>query len=52
MSASQFGSKAANDLTSAVHATGADLQRLKTLAGRRVSAENSFVTDSAWMQSS
>jgi ubiquinone/menaquinone biosynthesis C-methylase UbiE len=32
MSASQFGSKASNYLTSAVHATGADLQRLKALA--------------------
>ena len=32
MSASQFGTKAANYLTSAVHATGADLDRLKALA--------------------
>jgi SAM-dependent methyltransferase len=34
LSASQFGSKAGNYLTSAVHATGADLERLAALAGR------------------
>lgn len=34
MSAGQFGSKAANYLWSAVHATGADLERLKALAGQ------------------
>jgi ubiquinone/menaquinone biosynthesis C-methylase UbiE len=34
MSASQFGSKASNYLTSAVHATGADLERLKAMAGQ------------------
>ena len=34
MSASQFGTKAANYLTSAVHATGADLERLKAMAGQ------------------
>jgi ubiquinone/menaquinone biosynthesis C-methylase UbiE len=33
MSVSQFGPKAANYLTSAVHATGADLERLKAMAG-------------------
>jgi ubiquinone/menaquinone biosynthesis C-methylase UbiE len=33
MSISRFGAKAANYLTSAVHATGADLDRLKALAG-------------------
>ena len=33
MSATQFGAKAANYLTSAVHATGADLERLKAMAG-------------------
>ena len=32
MSVSQFGTKAANYLTSAVHATGADLERLKAIA--------------------
>lgn len=31
----QFGAKAANYLTSAVHATGADLERLKALAAER-----------------
>jgi len=35
LSASQFGSKAGNYLTSAVHATGADLERLATLAGQQ-----------------
>jgi SAM-dependent methyltransferase len=35
LSASQFGSKAGNYLTSAVHATGADLERLAGLAGQR-----------------
>jgi SAM-dependent methyltransferase len=30
---SQFGAKAANYLTSAVHATGADLERLKSITG-------------------
>jgi ubiquinone/menaquinone biosynthesis C-methylase UbiE len=34
MSASRFGSKAANYLSSAVHAGGADLERLATLAGQ------------------
>lgn len=34
MSVSQFGTKAANYLTSAVHATGADLERLKAMAGQ------------------
>jgi ubiquinone/menaquinone biosynthesis C-methylase UbiE len=34
MSASQFGTQAANYLTSAVHSTGADLDRLKALAGQ------------------
>lgn len=34
MSVSQFGTKAANYLASAVHATGADLERLKAMAGR------------------
>jgi ubiquinone/menaquinone biosynthesis C-methylase UbiE len=34
MSVSQFGAKAANYLNSAVHATGADLQRLGALAGQ------------------
>jgi ubiquinone/menaquinone biosynthesis C-methylase UbiE len=34
MSVSQFGAKAANYLTSAVHATGADLERLKAMAGQ------------------
>jgi ubiquinone/menaquinone biosynthesis C-methylase UbiE len=34
MSAGQFGAKAANYLSSAVHATGADLERLRGLAGR------------------
>jgi SAM-dependent methyltransferase len=34
MSASQFGSKASNYLTSEVHATGADLERLKAIAGQ------------------
>ena len=34
MSASRFGAKAANYLTSAVHATGADLERLETMAGK------------------
>jgi len=34
MSASQFGTKAANYLTSQVHATGADLERLKAMAGQ------------------
>jgi predicted RNA methylase len=34
MSASQFGSKSSNYLTSAVHATGADLERLKAIAGQ------------------
>ncbi len=33
MSVSQFGAKAANYLNSAVHSTGADLQRLGALAG-------------------
>jgi ubiquinone/menaquinone biosynthesis C-methylase UbiE len=35
MSASQFGTQAANYLTSAVHSTGADLERLKALVGLR-----------------
>src|SRR5665213_1465857 len=35
LSASQFGSNAGNYLTSAVHATGADLERLAALAGQR-----------------
>ena len=34
MSVSQFGSKAANYLMSAVHATGADLERLKAMASQ------------------
>lgn len=34
MSASRFGTKAGNYLTSAVHATGADLERLKAMAGQ------------------
>jgi SAM-dependent methyltransferase len=34
ISVSQFGTKAANYLTSAVHATGADLERLKMMAGQ------------------
>ncbi len=34
ISVSQFGAKAANYLTSAVHATGADLERLKAMAGQ------------------
>jgi len=34
MSASQFGSQASNYLTSAVHSTGADLERLKVLVGQ------------------
>jgi ubiquinone/menaquinone biosynthesis C-methylase UbiE len=34
ISASQFGAKAANYLTSAVHAKGADLERLKALASQ------------------
>ena len=34
MTVSQFGAKAANYLNSAVHATGADLQRLGALAGQ------------------
>jgi ubiquinone/menaquinone biosynthesis C-methylase UbiE len=34
ISASQFGAKAANYLTSAVHATGADLERLKAMAAQ------------------
>src|SRR3984885_14651366 len=34
ISARQFGAKAASYLTSAVHATGADLERLKALAGQ------------------
>jgi ubiquinone/menaquinone biosynthesis C-methylase UbiE len=34
MSVSQFGAKAANYLTSAVHATGADLERLKVMAAQ------------------
>jgi ubiquinone/menaquinone biosynthesis C-methylase UbiE len=34
MSVSQFGAKAANYLNSAVHATGADLQRLGAMAGQ------------------
>jgi ubiquinone/menaquinone biosynthesis C-methylase UbiE len=34
ISASQFGAKAASYLTSAVHATGADLERLKAMAGQ------------------
>jgi ubiquinone/menaquinone biosynthesis C-methylase UbiE len=34
ISARQFGAKAASYLTSAVHATGADLERLKALAGK------------------
>ena len=33
MSARQFGTKAANYLTSTVHATGADLERLKAMTG-------------------
>jgi hypothetical protein len=35
MSASRFGSQAANYLSSAVHASGVDSDRLKTLAGGR-----------------
>jgi SAM-dependent methyltransferase len=35
LSVSQFGSKAGNYLTSAVHATGADLERLAALANRQ-----------------
>jgi ubiquinone/menaquinone biosynthesis C-methylase UbiE len=34
MSASRFGTQAANYLTSTVHATGADLARLKAMAGK------------------
>jgi ubiquinone/menaquinone biosynthesis C-methylase UbiE len=34
ISVSQFGAKAANYLTSTVHATGADLERLKAMAGQ------------------
>ncbi len=34
LSANQFGTKAANYLTSAVHAAGADLERLKALANQ------------------
>jgi ubiquinone/menaquinone biosynthesis C-methylase UbiE len=34
ISVSQFGAKAANYLTSAVHATGADLERLKAMAAQ------------------
>ena len=34
MSARGFGTKAENYLTSPVHATGADLERLKALAGQ------------------
>jgi ubiquinone/menaquinone biosynthesis C-methylase UbiE len=34
MSARRFGTQAANYLTSAVHATGADLERLKAIAGQ------------------
>src|ERR1700678_3120487 len=34
ISARQFGAKAANYLTSAVHATGADLERLKAMANQ------------------
>jgi ubiquinone/menaquinone biosynthesis C-methylase UbiE len=34
MSASRFGTQAANYLTSAVHSTGADLERLKALVGQ------------------
>jgi ubiquinone/menaquinone biosynthesis C-methylase UbiE len=34
ISVSQFGAKAANYLTSTVHATGADLERLNAMAGR------------------
>ena len=34
LSARQFGISAANYLTSSVHATGADLERLRALAGR------------------
>jgi len=34
MSVSQFGTKAANYLTSAVHATGVDLERLKAMAAQ------------------
>ncbi len=34
MSVSQFGSKPANYLMSAVHATGADLERLKAMASQ------------------
>ena len=34
MSASRFGAKAANYLTSSVHATGADLERLEAMAAR------------------
>ncbi len=34
MSVSQFGTKAANYLTSAVHATGADLDRIKAMASQ------------------
>jgi ubiquinone/menaquinone biosynthesis C-methylase UbiE len=34
ISISQFGAKAANYLTSAVHATGADLERLKAMASQ------------------
>jgi ubiquinone/menaquinone biosynthesis C-methylase UbiE len=35
ISVSQFGAKAANYLTSAVHATGADLERLHAMAAQR-----------------
>ena len=35
LSAAQFGAKAANYLTSAVHSTGADLERLKAMVSHR-----------------
>jgi len=34
MTVSQFGTKAANYLTSTVHAAGADLERLKVMASQ------------------